>query len=213
MRSVSSLESLPDELVQHILQYVAPEDALRSFSLLSRRLHRIAQEPLLWRFYCRSSFKYWNSDHQFQEKLRGPVYRVNWKRLFLLRLCRNAHATLLLDAIVESRVSRLQRIEQICHYGYDAKDFLLTQCRVDDSAEDVLARRHYACTVLDSIHRSLAIEEWAKHHKHAARRFDENTPNSDRLNCGMRIERALGAFDMFMLHDNEGDLDEVRLSH
>lgn len=26
----------------------------------------------------------------------------------------------------------------------------------------------------------------------------------------MRLERALGAFDMFMLHDNEGDLDEVR---
>jgi F-box protein 21 len=25
----------------------------------------------------------------------------------------------------------------------------------------------------------------------------------------MRLERALGAFDMFMLHDNEGDLDEV----
>lgn len=29
----------------------------------------------------------------------------------------------------------------------------------------------------------------------------------------MRLERALGAFDMFMLHDNEGDLDEVRALH
>lgn len=27
----------------------------------------------------------------------------------------------------------------------------------------------------------------------------------------MRIERALGAFDMFMLHDNEGDINEVML--
>lgn len=27
----------------------------------------------------------------------------------------------------------------------------------------------------------------------------------------MRLERALGAFDMFMLHDNVGDLDEVCL--
>jgi hypothetical protein len=34
----------------------------------------------------------------------------------------------------------------------------------------------------------------------------------ERLNCGMRLERALGAFDMFMLHDNEGDLDEVRFT-
>lgn len=28
----------------------------------------------------------------------------------------------------------------------------------------------------------------------------------------MRLERALGAFDMFMLHDNEGDLEEVCLA-
>lgn len=206
----SFIECLPDELLQHILQYIPPEDVLRSFSPLSRRLHRIAQEPLLWRYYCRSNFRYWNAVHRFQEMIRGPVHRVNWKRLFLLRLQRNAHAAALLDGIVQSRVSRLQKMEQICQYGYDVKDFLLAQCRIDDSAEDVLARRHFSCTVLDSIHRSLAVEEWAKYQKHAARHIDDGAPSGESINCGMKLERALGAFDMFMLHENEGDLDEVR---
>lgn len=72
--------------------------------------------------------------------------------------------------------------------------------------------RYYSCTVLDSIHRGLAIEEWAKYQQYTSQRFDQNTPNVDKLNGGMRMERALGAFDMFMLHDNEGDLDEVRFA-
>lgn len=72
-----------------------------------------------------------------------------------------------------------------------------------------LCSRYYSCTVLDSIHRSLAIEEWAKYQRFT-QRAGPNVSNVDRLNGGMRLERALGAFDMFMLHDNEGDLDEVR---
>ena len=208
---MSSLETLPDELVQHLLHYVPPEDILRNFSPLSKRLHRVAQEPLLWRYYCRTTFKYWNADHRLQEKLGHPVHNVDWKGLFLLRLRRNARAAVLLDGIVASRVSRMQKIEQICRFGYDVKDFLLSQCQVDDSAEDVLARRHYACTTLDSIHRGIAIAEWAKYQKHEAQHFDEKTSYREQLNCGMELERALAAFDMFMLHDNEGDLNEVRL--
>ena len=205
----SLLETLPDELVQHLLHYVPPEDILQNFSLLSKRLHRVAQEPLLWRYYCRTTFKYWNSDHRLGEKLRRPVHHVDWKALFLLRLRRNARAAVLLDGIVESRVLRLQKMEQICRFGYDVKDFLLAQCRVDESADDVLARRHYSCTVLDSIHRGLAIDEWANYQRHEAQHFNEKISYREQLNCGMRLERALGGFDMFMLHDNEGDLDEV----
>ncbi len=75
-----------------------------------------------------------------------------------------------------------------------------------------LCPRYYSCNVLDSIHRGLAIEEWAKYQKYTGRRFDQNPSNVERLNGGMRLERALGAYDMFMLHDNEGDLDEVRFT-
>ncbi|KAL7620048.1 hypothetical protein AAE478_010597 [Parahypoxylon ruwenzoriense] len=209
MATMASFTSLPDEIVQHILLYVSPEETLTKIALLSKRFNRVAQEPLLWRCYCRGSFKYWDSRHHFKERLRAGVRDTDWRRLFILRLARNACIARLVDGIVASRVSRLQKIEQICQYGYDAKDYLLSQCRAPDSVDDVLARRYYSCSVLDSIHRSHAIEEWAKYQKYAARRTDASTPNSEKLNCGMRLERALGAFDMFMLHDNEGDLDEI----
>ncbi|KAI1207450.1 uncharacterized protein F4807DRAFT_434657 [Annulohypoxylon truncatum] len=206
---MASIDDLPDEIVHHILLYVSPEETLTKIALLSKRFNRVAHEPLLWRFYCEHSFKYWQSSHHFKDRLRGNLRDTDWRGLFLQRLGRNARIARLVDGIVESRVLRLQKIEEICQYGYDAKDFLLTQCRVPDTVDDVLARRYYSCSALDSIHRSLAIEEWAKYQKYAARRIDEDTPNSERLNCGMRLERALGAFDMFMLHDNEGDLDEI----
>ncbi|KAI2469150.1 hypothetical protein F4781DRAFT_236609 [Annulohypoxylon bovei var. microspora] len=206
---MASIDDLPDELVHHILLHVSPEEILTKIALLSRRFNRVAHEPLLWRSYCEHSFKYWQSSHHFKERLKRNLYDTDWRSLYLKRLGRNARIARLVDGIVNSRVSRLQKIEQICQYGYDAKDYLLTQCRVPESADDVLARRYYSCSALDSIHRSLAIEEWAKYQKYASRRIDEDTPNSERLNCGMRLERALGAFDMFMLHDNEGDLDEI----
>ncbi|OTA65836.1 hypothetical protein K449DRAFT_391788 [Hypoxylon sp. EC38] len=206
---MASIDDLPDEIVHQILLYVSPEETLTKVSLLSKRFNRVAQEPLLWKFYCEHNFKYWESNHHFKERLKRNLRETDWRRLYLQRLGRNARIARLVDGIVASRVSRLEKIEQICQYGYDAKDYLLSQCRVPDSVEDVLARRYYSCSVLDSIHRSLAIQEWAKYQKYAARRDDGNTTNSERLNCGMRLERALGAFDMFMLHDNEGDLDEI----
>ncbi|KAJ8132593.1 hypothetical protein O1611_g1034 [Lasiodiplodia mahajangana] len=204
-----SFDSLPDELIQQILHYLSPEQTLTIVALLSRRFNNIAHEPLLWKYYCQTGFRYWQAEHRFHDKVHGQLHDVDWKALYLLRLKRNGHIAKLVDGIVASRVSRLEKTEQICQYGYDAKDYLLTQCRVDESVEDVLARRYYSCTVLDSIHRGLAIEEWAKYQKYTAQRFTPNTPNVERLNGGMRLERALGAFDMFMLHDNEGDLDEI----
>ncbi|KAI1319571.1 hypothetical protein F5Y16DRAFT_390719 [Xylariaceae sp. FL0255] len=206
---MASIHALPDELVHQILHYLSPDETLNTVALLSHRFNSIAQEPLLWKHYCRAHFRYWQAEHCFQHKLDGPLHDVHWKRLYLLRKRRNAHIATLVDGIVASRVQRLHKTEQICRYGYDAKDYLLTQCRIDESVDDVLARRYYSCTVLDSIHRSLAIGEWAKYQHHAALDFRQSPSNAERLSCGMKLERALGAFDMFMLHDNEGDLDEI----
>jgi len=50
---------------------------------------------------------------------------------------------------------------------------------------------------LGSIHRSLAIQEWTKHQD---MRLDFEG-----------LDRALGAFDMFVLHQDETDMDEVRI--
>lgn len=53
--------------------------------------------------------------------------------------------------------------------------------------------RYYSISALDHIHRAKALEEWWK------------------LGEGVNVplERALGAFDMFVLHGESGDLFEV----
>ncbi|KAK9415917.1 putative F-box domain-containing protein [Seiridium unicorne] len=206
---MSPFNELPDEIISHILTYLAPEETLTTIPRLSKRFYRIADTQLLWKFYCETSFRYWQSDHDIQKKLRNRATDVDWKALYTLRLRRNRRIAHLLDGIVASRVSRLQKTEEICQYGYDAKDFLLSQCKISEDVDDVLARRFYSCNVLDSIHRSIAIEEWAKYQKHAARLDSDNMTDTERLRCGMKLERALGAFDMFVLHDNEGDMDEI----
>lgn len=137
-----SLEEFPDEIIRHILLYLPPEDTLRSFQLLSRRLHYLANESLLWRWYCRISFKYWHPGHRFQEKLAVRASSVDWKRMWLARKRSNNEVARLLDGVLSTKVGQLRRLQQICQMGYDVKDYLLDQCHIDDSAEDALARRY-----------------------------------------------------------------------
>ena len=56
--------------------------------------------------------------------------------------------------------------------------------------------RYYSNAVLDHIHRAKALDEWY------------NLSKGDSIS----LERALGCFDMFVLHDNLGDFCEVRMS-
>ncbi|KAF7542818.1 hypothetical protein G7Z17_g11247 [Cylindrodendrum hubeiense] len=192
------LDQVPDEIIHHLLYYVSPEDNLASFQLLSHRLNRLADEPLLWKYYCQRTFRFWNPEHGFHRRLKQRASEVDWKRLFILRNTRNARVSHLLDDILATKVGRLMKFEQICRLGYDAKDFLLDQCHTEESVEDVLARRN---SILDSIHRSLAIEEWHKMqplNTAPARHFSNSS-----------LERALGAFDLFVLHDQPGDLDDI----
>ncbi|KHO01072.1 F-box protein [Metarhizium album ARSEF 1941] len=193
-----SLDQVPDEIIQHLLHYVPPQATLQSFQLLCRRFHRLANEGLLWRFHCRSTFRYWHPDHGFGPKLHAAVASVDWKHLFLLRTRRNQTVSRLFDAILQTKVGRLKKIEDICRLGYDAKDFLLVQCHARDAAPDVLARSN---AILDSIHRSIAIEQW---HRLG---LDRDSPPP--MVAAQRLERALGAFDMFVLHDQPGDLDDI----
>jgi hypothetical protein len=55
--------------------------------------------------------------------------------------------------------------------------------------------RYYATAVLDYVHRSEALAEWHKVAKGES----------------VSLERALGSFDLFVLHDHYGDLLEVSL--
>lgn len=136
-----SFSQVPDEIIQHLLYYISPEDTLASFQLISHRLRRLANEPLLWRYHCQSNFKFWHPEHRFHQRLRDRAPATPWKKLFIIRKCRNAQINRLLDEILATKVGRLRRFEKVCRLGYDAKDFLLEQCDADDSIDDHLARR------------------------------------------------------------------------
>ena len=58
----------------------------------------------------------------------------------------------------------------------------------------ILGSRWYSGAVLRCLHRSMAIKEWFR-----IRHGKEQS-----------LERALGAFDMFILDDRRGDFDEVQ---
>lgn len=191
-----SLNDLPDEIIQHLLYFVGPDDTLRSLQLVSRRFRRLADEPLLWRYHCRTAFRYWHECHQLPQKLRQPANDVDWKDLFILRRSQNSSIASDLNAIVKTKIKRFKRYGHIGQYGYDAKDYLLEQTRVDSGSEDGLARRYYSQSVLDSIHRSVGIEQW-----HAL--IDPSQPNPT-------LEKALGAFDMFVQDSKADGLAEVR---
>ncbi|KAK3496593.1 hypothetical protein B0T13DRAFT_291252 [Neurospora crassa] len=197
MTSSSSLDRFPDELIRHILLYVSPEDNVLNIQPVSRRFYHIANEPLLWRYLCRNSFTFWNPEHCFFTKLSDPrPTTIEWKKLWLRRKRQNHLIKRLLDEILTTRYHQLRNLQHICHFGYDAKDFLLEQCHVDESHDDVLARRYYANSALDSIHRGMAVEVWSKCYETGT------DPYSG-------LDRALGAFDLFVLHDQPQDLEYI----
>jgi F-box protein 21 len=137
---MASLSTIPDELVSQVLYHLSAIDSL-TVQLLSRRFQSLANEPLLWRFYCQK-FRFWNSEHGFKEKLGGRAADTDWKQLWLLRQRRNARIARLLDGLMASQVGRIRKFEQIGALGLDAKDFLMQQSALgDDEAEDALARR------------------------------------------------------------------------
>jgi F-box protein 21 len=138
----SSLEDVPDEIIRHILLYLPPEHTIESFQLVSRRYHHLSNESLLWRWHCRSSFRFWHPEHKLSEKLTTLASSVDWRRLWITRKHRNDKAARLLDGVIATKLGQLKRMQGICEMGYDVKDYLLEQCHVDDDAEDVLARRY-----------------------------------------------------------------------
>jgi F-box protein 21 len=185
--------TLPFELLSQIFQYISPEENLLSLQLVSRQFRIIANEPLLWRFYCRSTFRYWAPEHELDKKINEQeATKVGWRNLWLERKRNNSRLSGYLDAMIRSTTHRLDRIGAVCSYGFDAKDFLLEQCRTPDDAEDALARRYWAHTILDSIHRGMAVRVWFEH-----------------TMAQGQLDRCLSAFDMFVLRDQEYDMDWV----
>ncbi|KAG9249169.1 Hemimethylated DNA-binding protein YccV like-domain-containing protein [Calycina marina] len=193
VQEATTLNVLPDEVLQHVLFYIPAQDIIENVQLACKRFHRLGSEPLLWRQYCKDSYQYWDSKHRIQQKFMGKVGDVDWKRLYLHRSNVSCKTSELLDDILNGQTNRIRKFDQIEEFGYDAKDTLLRHCKTSADAEDALSRRYYATAVLDFLHRSKALAEWSR----LAR--GEHVP----------IERALGGFDLFVLHDQHGDLQEI----
>lgn len=191
-RRPSRLVSLPDEILRSILFHLPPP-ALATILQISKRLNLLAQDPAVWRHHCLTYYEYWDKSHKIQQKFADPVSSTDWKGLFLSRRSIDIKTSLLLNSILESQTGRIGKFEEIISQGYDAKDALIRHTRAGKDVPDVLARRYYSNAVLGYLQRSLAIDVWL-----------------DLVNgrCDL-LEHALGAFDMFVIRDGEGDLDHI----
>ncbi|CAK7231905.1 hypothetical protein SEUCBS140593_008082 [Sporothrix eucalyptigena] len=193
---MASFDDLPDELIVAILNLIPSPDIADSVQLLSRRFYHLSQEPKLWLKRCRSDYRHWSTPARARLARAGRANRGPWKQMWVERRRGDARTARHFEYVLASKVNRVRHLEAICRRGLNAKDFLLEQYHLaDDAADDVLARRYYASTALSSIHRSLAIEEWCK-------------VRSD-YNGHRALDRALGAFDMFVLHDADEDMDRI----
>ncbi|KAJ5219778.1 hypothetical protein N7468_008982 [Penicillium chermesinum] len=189
---LQSLECLPDEILHSILILSFPTDAA-ALQQTSRRFGQVTSEPLLWRHYCRHHYRFWDSKHNIVQKLASQVSFVDWKALYTARHRVHQSVCRLLDGILACQTGRIEKFRAVIDLGYDAKDTLLWHSQVT-TGEDHLARRYYAQALLTCLHRSIAIPEWAK--------LRRGEPVS--------YERAMGAFDLFILQSGFGDLNEVQ---
>ena len=136
----ATLSELPIEVLHQIISYLPPS-SLPIIQTVSRNFNDLPQ-PLLWRDHCCTHFKYWNPEHNLEEKLAGAVAETDWKKLFTNRYSIDRSITCDVNGILASQRNRIEKAERIMRHGYDAKDTLLQHLNVDDDAEDVLARRY-----------------------------------------------------------------------
>lgn len=188
-----SLTDLPTEIIEAIFLHLDPQ-SLISVSQTNRFIKQLSVDaPLVWRHFCYTQFKTWDARHRIADKFAGPLSNVDWRAIFLHRVKIESRTKELLDHIIGSQHRRIECINAIADFGYDAKETLLRECACPDDAEDVLARRYYANAVLERIHREVAINVW----KRLA--ANEYVP----------IEKALGAYDMFARVGEDVDIDVI----
>ncbi|PGH16083.1 hypothetical protein AJ80_05298 [Polytolypa hystricis UAMH7299] len=190
--ATASLSGLPEEVLHAILCYLPPTSTA-ALEQTSTRFRNVTNAPLLWRFYCRSCFTYWDKKHDIAHKYSSPIWVVPWKQLYKERHAIDTTTTRILDSILTSQTGRIEKFHMIVNFGYDAKDTLVQHAKAGTHLEDYLARRYYSNAILGCLHRTMAIPEWY------------------RLKSGddVSLERALGAFDMFVLETGRGDFNDI----
>ena len=191
----SNLSQLPREVLHQIVLYLAPT-AVLAFEQVCRRFHELCG-PLVWRQKCITYFRYWNYERKISHRLTAPIDKTSWKQVYLERHEIDRKVSCGIDSILASQVSRIKKVKSIVEKGYEAKDVLLRCLLVADGGEDVLARRWYSGAILSCLHRCIAIEQWLSFR------------NAQKEKAS--LEHALGAFDMFVIEDGDGDLEDISI--
>lgn len=198
--ATTAFTDLPTEILEAIFLNLDPH-SLISVSKTSKLIRKLtADSPILWRHLCQTQFQTWDSRHDIATKFAGPLSDIDWRGLYIKKTKIESRTRDLLDHIVSTQYRRIQSINEIADFGYDAKEALLGEINCPDDVEDVLSRRYYANAVLERVHRELAINVW----KDLAEK--DNVP----------VEQALGAYDVFArvgedvdTHVIEGEIDEL----
>lgn len=136
---LSSLNHLPEEILHSILCYSHPRSAV-ALQQTSRRFKDVTIQPLLWRHYCQTYYRFWDRKHEIKKKFTLLASEVDWKALFVLRYKIDTSVAQLLDSILASQSGRIEKFRSVMEFGYNAKDTLLRNSQVQDG-EDHLARR------------------------------------------------------------------------
>lgn len=137
---VLSLSHLPQEILHSILVY-CPPTSTAALEQTARTFKSATNEPVLWRFYCRLHFQFWDGSHEMPKILASPVSSIDWKTLYIKRHRIDRTTNQLMDSILETQTGRIRKFQTIIDFGYDAKDTLLRNVAIDSVADDVLARR------------------------------------------------------------------------
>lgn len=140
MAQPTAISDLPDEVLDQVLYYLSPEQTIL-VRRVSKRFARLSEEPLLWRYYCRTEFNYWDGKHRIKQKFGGDVSDVEWEKLYIYRKDIDTRTSELLDSILSEQIGRIDKTKDISEFGYDAKDILLRNCQAETDTDDVLARR------------------------------------------------------------------------
>lgn len=134
------LTGLPDEVIQNVLFRLDFTNAL-ALEATCWRFRDVANEPLLWKSFCRDGWKKWHPRHQFKAKLAGNDF-AGWKALFAERTRASRETRALVAGILAQDLDRIPKIERIVELGWDAKDALLDGFHLAHLDErNVLAQR------------------------------------------------------------------------
>ena len=191
----STILSLPDELLEAVVSNLSPAATL-AFGSTCKRCNKIVYEPLVWRRHCVQTWKYWETRYEIAEKLELPPVQTKWRQLYNERRRTDREALELFDSMLLTQENRYQSIEEIAKYGYDVKELLIQlRDKTPDDAEYALARRYYSNAILGQIHRTTALEKWTRLQKRQM----------------VKLEEVLGAYDLFVLAGEKGDLQDIEL--